>query len=62
MASLVYQRHIGVDFMGFRTSNALSCVFQFLLQQPLERQVVEDYLVLVSLIFLLLLSPKPCGG
>lgn len=34
---------------------------QFLFQGPLEEQVIEDYMVLISLIFLLLLTQRFLG-
>lgn len=43
---------------GFQT---LSWVSQFLFQGPLEEQVIKDYIILVSLIFLLLLSQSLLG-
>lgn len=41
---------------------ALSWVSQFRFQQPLEEQVIKDYMILVSLIFLLLLTQSLLGN
>lgn len=58
-ASLVYQWDMTVSLgPGFQT---LSWVSQFLLQGPLEEQVIEDYIILLSLIFLLFLTQSLLG-